>query len=814
MDVDDAQARRHRTSPRAFRNDPDPVARGTERRRRWRLRAVIAALLLVAALAYIQPGHLSNAATVGSVGLGYFIDHPSLLIHTDRIKARLQDLGLREVAASAWRTAIQAGPNYNDGDSGPFDPSAPVEDAVARAALPAQTVIPGLTSSPGWTAKSLPLDLRQFESWTRSHGDIYSSKFAAVDQINVMNAGELELAWSVDTRLIGGANGDRWQAVEANPIYADGLLYVVTADSTVMALHADTGAPAWAFKAPDQVARRGLIYWPGEGEHTPRIYAAVGTEIVALDARTGLRVDTFGDLGFAATGESRVAPLIHGRALIVAAMFTSELIGLDLITGERLWTIAAHPEGHNFYNGNMWAGLSLDPDRNLVFTSTGNAYPTVFGAARPGDNANASSVIAFDVAAGKIAWTFQEVRHDLWDFDIPSPPALTTIEIDGRPVDVVVAVTKIGHVLILERETGRPVFDVPLVRAPTSKVPGEQTAPYQPSLSTPEPLIGLVFSPDHITRVEPEATESVAFQIENAHFGWFQPPVLGETIVTFGLHGGAEWPGVAIDHFRGIAYVPVNHIPWKIRLFLAPLDDSVRLSGPHDDLYRRACESCHGTNRLGNYDTEGEADVNFVPSLAGISYRESAPRFFVQSYFRHRHQHAAPDLAPSQAELDELQRLFGDWDAEIERSGGFRVLYQWSQLLDHEGRPGSNPPWGSLIAVELATGRQLWSKPIGQARIGGEMVEVGTPNYGGVITTTGGVVFATGTVDGYVRAFDAATGELLWAYKMDAAGSAPPTTYVKDGVQYVSVFASGGQYHNYDARSSRVYTFRLPREKN
>lgn len=778
----------------------------------WLLRglaigALAGLVVAVAALAYVQPLHLNNIATIPDVGLSLFKDRPTLAFNTDRIKSRLTAIGVRR----AWRTVRGHGPNFNYSIEGPYDRFAPIESATERAALPAERVIPGLLSAPVAETTSYPLDWSQFDEWTRSHGDIYSSKYSSLDQIDADNVDELTLAWELDTTK-QGAGAMRAYNVQTNPIFAEGMLFGTTAEWSIVAAKGDTGELVWEFAAPLQPARRGIIYWPGDETNDSRIYAQVESYVVALDAKTGRRIESFGADGFAYTGESRVAPLIHDGVLMVATLVDASLIGLDVRTGEHLWTTPLHPPGHPPYGGgNVWGGMALDPDRGLVFMCTGDSAPKLFGPSRPGDNQNNSSVVAVDIRRGEIAWAFQEVRHDLWDFDVPSAPALTTVTIDGREIDVVVAASKIGNMLILERETGQPVFDFRLSRAPTSTVPGEQTSPYQPAVQIPEPLIKLEFSPEDVTDVSPEAREYVEFQLETLRWGRFEPPAVGVPVLTYGVHGGAEWPGVAIDHRRGVAFVPVNHAAWKLKMLLAPTtsvrpEDDARL-----DLYDEQCAACHGADRIGHYQTFRSLDDGYTPSLNGVSFKPEFQRFFDLETFRRRHRYVELNSEPSQEDLDLLWDFFGDWDIAVEESVGFQVVIQWAELTDQEGRPGTRPPWGSVIAMDLATGRRLWETPNGAVEIDGEMRNVGASNFGGAIATAGDVVFVTGTADRYVRALDARTGAILWEYQMDAAGSAPPTTYEMDGVQYVAVVSSGGEYHNYgDVRASKIYTFRLP----
>ena len=689
----------------------------------------LAILAIALVFAWLQPISCSGVAQIPRLGLS--APWPA----KERIKRKLEAIGLRDAMTRLANDLKPDHSNANTAFVGIADFRRPMEDAEARMALPDSRTIPGLTSSPGWKSDgSFPLH-SDFLSWTRSHGDIYNSKFSALTEINAGNADQLELAWVADTSI--GANVENVQRdsghidrpsdnVEANPIYADGKLFISTPEWQIVALDARTGDVVWRYgDGLSPAGYRGMVYWEGDEKHPARIYVPYGSGVIALNARDGALVQEFGDGGYVQTEETRIAPILFEDELIVVTHANSRIRGYDSLTGKPRWTVNLHPSSINFYAGSPWGGAALDPDRKLLFTTTGNPRLADYGVDRPGDNANSSSLIAVDLKSKKIAWTFQETRHDLWDYDVPSAPNLTTIEIDGQKIDVVVAVSKIGNTLILERATGRPIFDFKLSRAPASTVPGEITAPYQPDPSLPEPFIDIAFSEADITDIDPESRKAVSFRVENAIYGRYQPPAFGESMITFGLHGGAQWMGAAIDHRKGVAYVPSMRVPTLIRLYLWSSGRIPPPERPSADLYKSACESCHGENRNGAYESQGEGSTTYVPSLNAISWRRGVQKYFKSDYFRHRHQFSAPNLEISDDELAAMLTFFADWDAEIQKKEKFSVNYEWTQLLDPHGRPGNKPPWGTITAIDLASGKHLWQVPFGAAMIDGRMQTVG-----------------------------------------------------------------------------------------
>ncbi len=195
------------------------------------------------------------------------------------------------------------------------------------------------------------------------------------------------------------------------------------------------------------------------------------------------------------------------------------------------------------YGANCWSGIALDEVRGIAYIPTASPKSNFIGIGHRGNNLFANCLIALDVRTGKRLWHFQEIAHDIWDQDIPAPPNLATITRDGKRVDVVAVTTKIGETLVLDRVTGKPIFPFRLRRAPTSDLPGEVTAPYQPDPELPERFSHMEFTPADITDRTPEAAEFVTERVRSAVTGFFQPPTLGRTILYLGMDGGAEWSG-------------------------------------------------------------------------------------------------------------------------------------------------------------------------------------------------------------------------------------------------------------------------------
>ncbi len=689
-----------------------------------------------------------------------------------------------------------------------------VEDLTARNALPFYKTIPAAPLEELTRTSTRSKD-QAFRNWHRSHGDAGSTRYSLLNQINRSNVSELEVTWIY--RSGEPAPGFGPNSVQSNPVIADGVMYFPTPGMDFVAVDAATGSELWrrAFRYEfHPLSKRGLIWWPGTGELRPRIYFPAGDKLVALDAETGTPAAAFGTNGFVASEFSSTAPAIFEDTILSATLKPS-VEAYDVATGELRWKRDLNEEdmsqrqGGRFFNlagGHPWGGTALDVERGIFYVTTGNPRPDHKGALRPGRNLHSCAVIAFDVATGERLWTFQDVRHDLWNLDIASPPILTSILRGGVKVDIVAVPTKSGNTLLLDRVSGKPIFDFRLKRAPTSTLPGERTWPYQPALERPEPFTRQVFGLDVVTNIGHENRASVMKQIDPANFGFFVPPEEGVKSVIFGRNGGALWPGGAVDAETGILYVSANDMPSTLSLVNTRVYDENTLpftSGRK--VYLEKCADCHGKNR------EGIAG----PMLIGVQSRFTAAQLV--------------DIATGGNQLMQPVRLAADEldpliDYLLNRDEQIRsalnpeiptvqaqLSFKRGPLLDFEGYPGSAPPWGTLNAIDLNTGKILWQVPLGEYE---ELTRRGIPvtgaeNRGGPIVTKGGLVFVAGTEDRKIRAFDKETGEELWSYRLPFAGLAPPSTYEVDGRQYVVIPAVGGGPTRFE-RGDAFVAFALP----
>ncbi len=444
------------------------------------------------------------------------------------------------------------------------------------------------------------------------------------------------------------------------------------------------------------------------------------------------------------------APLAIRDVVVVGALVADNLRAdapsgvvraFDARTGRLRWAWDPVPpdwklSGENYTAGtvNVWSVLSGDDERGLVFVPTGSAAPDSFGGNRRGLDYYGSSTVALDARTGRVVWHYQFVHHDVWDYDTPAQPTLVTVRGENGPVPALAQATKMGHVFLLNRETGVPIFPVEERPVPQGGVPEETLSPTQPFPTHIPPLHPQTLTPDDawgFTFWDRAQCRKIIAGLRSD--GLFTPPSLEPSIEYPGTAGGPNWGGVSIDPVNQVLYVNQMRMP---------------------------------------------AVVQLIP----------------------------------RAEYEAMDKGEVVYPEELYPMEGTPYAVRRGPLLGPFGAPCNPPPWGTLTAVDLVSGKVLWESSLGTTRDQAPWpmwLSLGAPNLGGSIATAGGVVFIGATTDKFLRAFDAKSGEEIWTQRLPYTANATPLTYRlrPDGKQYVVVAAGG---NGWSEPGDAVLAYALP----
>ncbi len=596
-------------------------------------------------------------------------------------------------------------------------------------------------------------------------------KYSSLDQIDLQNVSELEIAWEWNTgekAIPGPRQAIPGQDVypgrfEAQPLVINDTMYLSTPYNRVVALNASSGEEIWSFdpKAYDfglppngsHFVHRGVALWTGDGER--RVFINSRWDLIALDAATGEVIENFGHQGRADLLENLTwytiplhftqtsPPVVFDDLVIVGNGVWDRFVyrgdppgvmqAFDVRTGELVWAFDLIPQAGDFGNEtwedgawrrwghtNVWAPFSLDADRGIVYLPVGTASSDYYGGHRKGDNLFAETVLALSARTGERVWHFQAVHHGLWDWDLPSPPTLLTVQPDGQERDIVAAPSKQGFLYVFDRETGEPIWPIEERPVPASDIPGERASPTQPFPTKPAPFANQGFSEKDLIDLTPELRQMAEEAVEGYRMGEiFTPPSTQGTLIRPGISGGANWGGAAADPETGVLYVKSSESTSLLKLV--------------------------------------ESD-------------------------------------PAQSEAR------------------FQVDRSMRSIALENGLPITNPPYGTLTAIDLNTGEHLWQVPVGDmpnvryhpALRGVDLPErLGVRGPGGPIVTGGGLVFVSGG-SMQLHALDKESGEEIWAGDLGNRGEGNPMTYMTpDGRQHVVIAVGSGE-------NAKLVAFALP----
>jgi quinoprotein glucose dehydrogenase len=645
--------------------------------------------------------------------------------------------------------------------------------------LPAATLIALWSVLPIVAGQSAPpgTPVVAMQEWPVYGGDPHGMKYSPLADITRDSVRQLQPAWEWrPNEKALEQYGTRPGNFQNTPLMIDNVLYVSTPYNRVVALDAETGRELWAFdpkpyedgQPPNGAGfvHRGLAAWR-DGDNL-RVFINSRYRLIALDARTGQTIRAFGEDGVVDLTKGLLwtinkrhytntsPPIVYKDLIILGNGVGDRLVyqndppgdvrAFDVRTGRIVWTFHTIPQPGEYGNDtwgndswgftghtNVWAPMTLDAQRGLVYLPLTTPSNDFFGGRRPGANLFAESLVCLDATTGKRVWHFQIVHHGLWDYDLPSPPSLVTISPNGKQLDAVVALTKQGFAFVFDRVTGAPVWPIEERPVPPSDVPGEHAWPTQPFPTRPPAFTEQGVSLDDAFDLTPELKAAAQEEMKKYRIGpLYTPPSLQGTIQRPGLIGGANWGGAAFDPETGVLYVKTSNLANVGRV--GPPDRSA--SNP------RASEVDAELARVGNTNAE---------------FRPPAPAPEPST--------AAPSTQPEPLPL-------------------LKPPYGHVVAIDlNKGEIAWRVPFGdsaSLRQHPLLKGITLPDR-------------LGTSGAPGVLLTKGGLLFVGGADDAFT-ALDKSTGRELWRVPLPRRTSGTPMTYrSRSGRQFVVIATGGGE---------------------
>lgn len=644
--------------------------------------------------------------------------------------------------------------------------------------------------------------------WRTYGGDLGNTHYSPLDQINATNFNKLEMAWRFKTDNLGPRLEFQY---EGTPLMANGVLYSTGGTRrAVFALDAATGELMWTHSeregargtaAPRQLSGRGLAYW-SDGREERILYVTPGYRLIALDAKTGSPIPSFGRNGVVdlkldddqeidlITGEVglHATPVVAKDVVIVGAAHKSGGVpksktnvkgyvrGFDVKTGKRLWIFHTIPLANEYgfetwednsssYTGNtgVWGQISVDEELETVYLPVELPTGDYYGGHRPGNGLFGESLVAADLHTGKRKWHFQLVHHGIWDMDIPCAPILADITINGQTIKAVAQPTKQAFLYVFDRVTGKPIWPIDEKPVEQSTVPGEKTSATQPFPSKPRAYDRQGSSVDDLIDFTPELRAQALNVVSRYKMGpIFTPPVVSKiegplgTLVMGAAGGGTNWPGGSYDPETHIVYV--------------------------------YSQSNMGSLGLVPGDPKLSGDFAYIQGIA-----TSGPRTTGGAGAD-----AGADRAPA--------------TAQAENAGAGLTV---------QGLPLVKPPYGRISAIDLNKGEILWQIAHGEtpdnirnhpALKGLNIPRTGRPGAVGTLITKTLViagepgVFTTsnGQRGAMLRAYDKATGKEAGAVYMPTQQSGTPMTYMLNGKQYIVVAIGGNGY------TAELRAYKLP----
>jgi quinoprotein glucose dehydrogenase len=681
------------------------------------------------------------------------------------------------------------------------------------------------------------------ESWDRSGANNASNKFSSLSQISQKNISTLNVSWIYRFKNIAN--------IQTNPIFADGL--IITANkNTLIAIQPDSGKEKWSLKFDREaglIAKRGLTYFRSY------LYIPTSNGVYRVITKTGKFDSQNGNIVKYGENESVIPPVVTNESLFVAN-YLGTMESFNLLDGKKKWMLDLNEDN---VIPRIWSGLSFDQKNKILYITTSN--PGGLIDSNIGKGGNSCSLIAVNSDDGKILWKIKETIHDLWNLDLVGAPIITDIIINKEKIPVVIALSKTGNIILANRISGELIF-----KSKYKKITKDADYSFIQMLDIkkPEPVSKIYFDPTiDFSNLNNNEKLFIQHKLRNlnkkltgnlTNSEKILPVQPFKDVVMFGLHGGAEWPGGTLDNKSKILTIPSNNNPWILRAKFFDKNQKFTTDKANKNLiYKNKCMICHKEDLSGYFEKETSGDL-YYPSLIGLAKKLKRDEFVDLNTFRYVHKYAYKPkkniqnlierginkyvenkklnanllqantfiwgLSSSQynkkeinlvkvQDLDNIYDLLIEVENDIESRDDLGQIAFWQLLLQKNGLPGSNPPWGYLTAINLKNGKIKWRVPFGSIYDNENKKNIaGDINFGGAITIGSGIIFATGTRDSYIRAFEESDGREIWRAQLPASGSTYPLTFEYKGCQYIVATSTGGIFYGFD-RSNALVAFKL-----
>ena len=665
--------------------------------------------------------------------------------------------------------------------------------------------IPGVLNDKNFKVDSKDYEYKKNHSYYfRQNKDNSNTKFYNDINLGILtNQNEPKLAWK-HISLKPESKESNWKRlVETSPSYINGKIIYVSADLRLIALNASDGSLLWEKELLHFPSMRGFLV-EIDNFKNEYVYICIGSNLYKLNANDGNLIKSFGDNG-RVKAKTLFSPVLYKDMIVITSI--NKVFGFDKNSGKEKLKISLF-EKKKFVGALPWGGMALDEKNGVIFVGTGNPRPKVYGVKRQGANKGSNSLIAVDLNNKKVIWEFKETYHDLWNLDLAFPPILAKIKIENKNYDVVISATKIGNILMLERSSGRPIFDINFVKTPKSKINSEIVSPYQPKIDKPDPVTKFEWTPEDMNELNNNLSQKILNNLDDYEYGLFTPPAPNKAFIY--MAEGPIWEGGAFNSTNNKMYLAVNQTSTITRTHLKSLWPHSKITKDFSDafnIYKNKCTSCHGKNRNGIYmqgkkPDNKQMEVKVIGSLVGYHLFDDL-KDKINNYQNYKKKHTENII--DKESFEQINQLFKKWDNDLLKNKRISVNEMSSFFTDENKNFMNNYPQGEIVSYDMSTGKVIWKVPFGYEN--GK--KVGTFNRGGLSLTNDGILFATGTPDKKIIAIDGDSGDELWSYQMELSGNAPPTIFELNGSKYISVIATGGYNFKFPDRGSILYTFKV-----